>query len=165
MAAASAVLSASLGLQRSLAGIAALYGVLWFTLNFFQAALLAVMPDRVPAHRRSLASSIFGFAGPLGTLVGSGVAALAPDERGNVVLAALLAATTAAFVIFAREEARLAPETGAEPTAARRRLRLTWSALGSFASRDYALAYAFRTLMFVGQFSINNYLLYILQDH
>jgi MFS family permease len=35
---------------------------------------------------------------------------------------------------------------------------------GSFASRDFALAYTFRLLMFIAQFSINNYLLYILQD-
>jgi Na+/melibiose symporter-like transporter len=164
MAALSAAFSIALGLQRSLVGVAVFYGVLWFTLNFFQAALLAVIPDRIPANRRSLASSIFGFAGPLGTLVGTGVAAFAPDERGNLILALLLAATTAAFIAFAREEPRLAPDVAAEP-AAKGRLRLSLSALQSFASRDYALAYIFRILMFVGQFSINNYLLYILQDH
>jgi hypothetical protein len=170
MAAASALLSASLGWQRSLIGIAALYGALWFTLNFFQGTLLAVMPDRVPASRRSIASSVFGFAGPLGALVGVGIAALAPNAWGYAALAAMLTAATAAFVLIAREDPRLAPaapggEAGGAPARARWRLRLSWSLLESFASRDYALAYGFRVLMFVAQFSINNYLLYILQDH
>jgi predicted MFS family arabinose efflux permease len=130
-------------------------------LNFVQAALRALMPDRIPASRRSLASSIFAFAGPLGTLVGVNVVALVPDKRGYAALAVLLTAATAAFVLFAREEARLS----AAAPAGWRSLRLSWSLLESFASRDYSFAYAFRILMFVAQFSINNYLLYILQDH
>ncbi len=167
MAAASVLLSTVLGLQRDLLGIAAFYGALWFALNFFQGALLAVTPDRVPESRRGLASSIFGVAAPLGALVGVNLAALAPGEWGYASLAAMLAATTAAFVIFAREDARLSsaarPRDGARST--RRRLTPTLALLNGFASRDFSLAFAFRVLMFVAQFSINNYLLYILQDH
>jgi len=167
MATVSAVLSISLGWQASLPGVAAFYGVLWFTLNFFQGALLAVTPDRIPENRRSLASSIFAFAAPLGALVGVNLAALAPGEWGYAALAAMLAAATAAFVIFARDDARPAPdaeEAGAGRIWPGRRLRMTWRLLHSFASRDFSVAYAFRVLMFVAQFSINNYLLYILQD-
>jgi predicted MFS family arabinose efflux permease len=167
MATASVLLSTVLGLQRGLLGVAALYGSLWFALNFFQGALLAVTPDRVPENRRSLASSIFGIAAPLGALVGVNLAALAPGEWGYASLAAMLAATTAAFVIFAREGARPSsaarPGDGARP--ARRGLAPTLALLNGFASRDFSLAFAFRVLMFVAQFSINNYLLYILQDH
>jgi len=166
MAVASVALSLLLGLQRTLIGIAALYGALWFALNFFQGALLAVTPDRVPENRRSLASSIFGVAAPLGALVGVNLAAFAPGEWGYVALAAMLAATTASFVIFAREEAR--HPTGARRVnerLPRRRLAATQALLNGFASRDFSLAFAFRVLMFVAQFSINNYLLYILQDH
>jgi MFS family permease len=167
MAAASVLLSTALGMQRGLFGIAALYGALWFALNFFQGALLAVTPDRVPENRRSLASSIFGIAAPLGALVGVNVVALAPGEWGYASLAAMLAATTAAFVIFAREDGRLSsgarPANGPRP--AGRRLTPTLALLNGFASRDFSLAFAFRVLMFVAQFSINNYLLYILQDH
>jgi MFS family permease len=168
MAVASALLSMSLGLQSSLIGVAALYGGLWFTLNFFQGALLAVTPDRVPESRRSLASSIFGLAGPLGALIGVNLAAIAPAEWGYVSLAALLATATATFVIFAREDAWLAPAAGQakdETNPPGRRLRMTLGLLESFSSRDFSLAYAFRVLMFIAQFSINNYLLYILQDH
>jgi MFS family permease len=164
MAIVCAFLSIALALQQSLAGVAAFYGALWFALNFFQGALLAVMPDRVPENRRSLASSIFAFSGPLGALVGVNLAAFAPGEWGYAALTALLAATTAAFVIGAREHARVAFVTGsAEPPGSR--TRVTRRLLQSFSSRDFSLAYGFRILMFVAQFSINNYLLYILQDH
>jgi MFS family permease len=167
MAAASVLLSTALGLQRGLLGIAALYGALWFALNFFQGALLAVTPDRVPENRRSLASSIFGVAAPLGALVGVNVAALAPGEWGYASLAAMLAATTAAFVTFAREDPRFSSGARAAngPRPVGRRLTPTLALLTGFASRDFSLAFAFRVLMFVAQFSINNYLLYVLQDH
>jgi MFS family permease len=161
MALVSALLSLALGPQRNLPGVALLYAGLWFTMNFFQGALL---PDRVPEKRRSLASSIFGFAAPLGSLVGVNLAALAPGEWGYSALAAMLATMTAAFVIFAREDGYPAPDAGAAASPGRR-LRLTWRLLQSFAARDFSLAYTFRVLMFVAQFAINNYLLYILQDH
>jgi MFS family permease len=165
MALLSAGLIVLLGLQSELAGVAVFYGALWFTLNFFQAALLAVTPDRVPDNRRNLASSIFGVAGPLGAVLGVNIAAVAPSGAlGHAPLAAILIATTALFVVFAREPG-FAGQTARETRRPRPRLRLTLGVLRSFTSRDFSLAYGFRLLMFVGQFSINNYLLYIVQDH
>lgn len=162
MALLSAVLSLGFGLQRGIAGIAVCYGALWFSLNCFQGAMLAVTPDRVPERSRGLASSVFGVAGPLGALVGVNIAALAPSEWGYAALAAMLLASTAGFVVFARE----APWRGsAKSTQPARRWRASLAMFGSFASRDFSLAYAFRLLMFIAQFAINNYLLYILQDH
>ena len=168
MALLSALLSTALGAQRSLVGVAALYGALWFTLNFFQGALLAVVPDRVPEKRRSLASSILAFAGPLAAVAGVNLAAFAPGEWGYALLAAMLAATTAAFVVFSPERPAHAPadrRAGEVVEPAGGRLRLSLRVLQSFAARDFSLAYAFRVSMFIAQFSINNYLLYILQDH
>jgi MFS family permease len=167
MAIVSAVLTMGLGLQSGLLGMAVFCGALWFSLNCFQGALLAVTPDRVPDNKRSLASSIFGVAGPLGAVVGVNIAAMAPSEGGHAALAAILVAATAMFVVFAREEAWLAPATPIQDEAKRpgRQLRMTWGLLRSFTSRDFSLAYAFRLLMFIAQFSVNNFLLYILQDH
>jgi MFS family permease len=162
MAALSAALSLGLGLQRGLVGIAILYGALWFSLNCFQGALLAVTPDRVPDKSRGLASSIFGVAGPLGALIGVNLAAMAPSEWGYAALTAMLLASTAAFVILAREPPRRGNGASKSPA---RRWRMSLGLLRSFSSRDFSLAYGFRVLMFVAQFSINNYLLYILQDH
>jgi MFS family permease len=168
MAVISAFLSITLGLRHSLAGIAVFYSGLWFTLNFYQGALLAVIPDRVPESRRNLASSTFAIAAPLGALLGVNLAAMAPAEWGYALLTAMLAAATAAFVVFAREDARPASparQALSEAALPGRRLRVSLSLLRSFSARDFSLAYAFRVLMFVAQFSINNYLLYILQDH
>ena len=160
MAIVSALLAVSLGLQRQLAPIAALYAALWFSLNFFQGGMLAVVPDRVPLDKRSLASSIMGVGAPLGALIGVNLVAWATGESGYAALAAMLVATTAAFTIFAREEAFRGP-------GASRRFKFSGAlrSLSGFRSRDFAVLFILRVTMFVAQFSINNYLLYILQDH
>jgi predicted MFS family arabinose efflux permease len=103
----------------------------------------------------------------LGSLLGVNLAALAPSEWGYLSLTALLATTTATFVVFAREGAwpSIPPDEKQDADHPGRRIQISWRLLQSFSSRDFSLAYLFRVLMFVAQFSINNYLLYILQDH
>jgi MFS family permease len=164
MAILSAVLTMGLGFQRGLVGVSVACGALWFSLNCFQGALLAVAPDRVPDSRRSLASSVFAVAGPIGAVVGVGIAATATSGAGNAALAVLLLATTAAFVLFAREAPWPAARRPADAKPSGSRLRLSWGLFRSFSSPDFSLAYAFRLLMFIAQFSITNFLFYILQD-
>ncbi len=43
-------------------------------------------------------------------------------------------------------------------------MRISWGLLRSFCSRDFSLAYIFRLLMFIAQFSVTNFLFYVLQD-
>jgi MFS family permease len=160
MAFLSVVFAALLSRQGTVAGIAVWYGALWFSLNGFQAALLAVAPDRVPERLRGVASSYFAVAGPVGALIGINLAAWVSPGIGYFVLLAGLTATTALFLPLAREAPFLA--AGA---AGRRVARPSFGALASFASRDFSLAFVFRLLMFSAQFSINNYLLYILRDY
>jgi MFS family permease len=160
MAASSAILAVALGFQRRLGPIAALYAALWFTLNFFQGAMLAVLPDRVPVEKRSLASSIMGVGAPVGALIGVNLAAWATSETGYAALATMLVATTASFVILAREGAYHSPAPPRRPLSSS-----ALSSLRGFRSHDFSVIFVLRTVMFVAQFSINNYLLYILQDH
>ena len=158
MAALSLVFAFLLATRSSVGGVALWYGALWFALNGFQAAMLAVAPDRVPERLRGRASSLFAVAGPLGGLVGVNLAAHLSPACGYLVLFAALGLTTAAFLAFAREApfaARPKPAAG----------RLRFSALTSFRSRDFALAWLFRVLMYSAQFALNNYLLYILRDY
>jgi predicted MFS family arabinose efflux permease len=157
MAALTLVFAATLSRQHSIAGVALSYGALWFTLNGFQAALLATTPDRVPARLLSRASSMFAVAGPIGGLVGVNLAARLPPGLGYLALFSALAATTALFLALARE--------GPVMASPRPAARVRFAALSSFRSRDFALAFAFRVLMFAAQFAINNYLLYILRDY
>jgi MFS family permease len=160
MAVASGLIAAELGFQRQLAPIAVLYAALWFTLNFFQGAMLAVLPDRVPIEKRSLASSIMGVGAPIGALIGVNLVAWTTGELGYAILATMLTTTTAAFVLFAREDAF-------RGHGAPRRLKLNGvlRSLNGFRSHDFTVLFTLRVTMFVGQFSINNYILYILQDH
>ena len=160
MAALSLAFAALLSQQWTVGGVALWYGALWFTLNGFQAALLAVAPDRVPERLRARASFTFAIAGPIGGLLGVNLAARLPPSLGYFVLFGSLALTTALFLVFAAE----APFAGAKPLhPAPGRVRL--AALSSFGSRDFALAWVFRVLMYSAQFAINNYLLYILRDY
>ena len=159
MALASAALTTALAFQWTILGVMAVCGALWFTLNFYQAALLATNTDRVPERRRSLASALLGVAGPLGAVVGVNLAAALPSPWSYAALAAMLVAMTAIFIAFAPE-----PPHRPAPRPAHERRR-AWNLFASFATRDFALAFAFRLLMFLGQFSINNYLFYVLQDH
>jgi len=159
MALLSAGLSLGLAGQTTLTGVTIVCGGLWFTLNFFQAALLAATPDRVPDEKRALASSVVGISGPLGAVFGVNVAAFLPNGLGNAALVLCLLISTALFLTFAREKPH---PPRPRPTNGRRR---SLNLFRSFGHRDFALAYVFRVLMFLGQFSINNYLFYILQDH
>jgi MFS family permease len=156
----SMVFAALLSRQGTVAGVAVWYGALWFSLNGFQAALLAVAPDRVPERLKGVASSFFAVAGPLGALIGINLAAWVSPGIGYFVLLAGLAATTALFLPLAREAPLPAAGTAGRPVA-----RPSLGALASFASRDFSLAFVFRLLMFSAQFSVNNYLLYILRDY
>jgi MFS family permease len=89
---------------------------------------------------------------------------MAPSKSGNAALAVLLLATTAAFVLFAREQPWPRARRPAEAKSPGSRLRLSWGLFRSFSSPDFSLAYAFRLLMFIAQYSITNFLFYILQD-
>ncbi len=158
MAVASAMLMISLAVQSTLIGVMTICGVLWFTLNFYQAALLATNTDRVPERRRTLASSLLGVSGPIGAMVGINLAAALPNIKGHMILAALMLVMTAVFVTLAAE-----PPHRPFREHSRER-RSAWNVLASFRSRDFALGYLFRLLMFTGQFTVNNYLFYVLQD-
>ncbi|MDR1513800.1 MAG: MFS transporter [Propionibacteriaceae bacterium] len=140
--------------------------LLWFVLNLYQAAITAVLPDRVPTERRGFASSIIGLATPLGVLIGVNLASRVSREAGYLLLGALFLVLAAAFVFGAPEgpspDVRPAPETGGE--------KQTWAkrAAGFFASfknGDFTLAFVSRALLFLAYFTVGGYMYYILQDH
>jgi MFS family permease len=165
MAVASAALLVVMARQTSLIAIVAVSAILWFALNFFQAALLAVTPDRVPASRRAMASWVFGFAGPIGALIGINMCAFASLEGGYAALAAFLILATAVFVVFAPEGPYAPSETSSPSRAKGSPLDAATRFAESFSSPDFALAFTARALLFLGQFTVLGYLLYALQDY
>jgi MFS family permease len=159
----SAVLMMGLIGAASFALVAALYAALWFSTNLYQGVLTAVLPDRVPAERRGVASSVLGMGIPVGLLIGVNFASRAGAFPAYMGLAAFLVLTTGGMLLFAPE--RPVQVVVKEP----RRPNISWPAtantyFASFRSLDFALAFAGRALMFFSIYSVNGYTFYTLQD-
>ena len=165
--AAMALLSTALMMLMSqasaLPAFALFYVALWFTMNFYQGALTAVLPDRIPPEKRGIASAMIGLSVPIGIIFGVNVAARADTTTSYAVIAAALVALTASFLIFAPEgpfrPKKLPPV--AEKIEVSRRIVGFFS---SFRSRDFTLAFLSRALLFVAYFSVSGYLFYFVQD-
>lgn len=143
--------------------VAAVYAVLWFTTNYYQGALTAILPDRVPADRRGVASSVLGMGIPIGLLIGVNFASRTSLPIAYASLAAFLLLATLGLVLFAREP----PVTASAMAPAAIRLGRTTRAaayFASFRSRDFSLAFAARALMFFSVYSLYGYTFYTLQD-
>ncbi|MFF8617414.1 MFS transporter [Streptomyces sp. NPDC015350] len=130
-------------------------------MNIYQAALTAVVPDRVPVERRGLASAMVGIGTPIGSAVGISVAALfVPDDvsTGYLVLGAVIAGSAVLFTAVVRE--KKVPRRDAVPLGKQ---------LAAFAdtlkSADFRWVFIGRFLMMLGFFSVSLFQLYILQDH
>ncbi|OKJ94956.1 MFS transporter [Streptomyces sp. CB03234] len=130
-------------------------------MNVYQAAITAVVPDRVPMERRGLASAMVGMGVPIGTIIGVTVAAtfVPHDVRtGYLVLGAVIAGVAVLFTALVREQKL--PEVETVPLG--RQLAAFGSALKA---GDFRWAFIGRFLMMLGYFAVFLYQLYILQDH
>ncbi|TWE17233.1 MFS transporter [Kitasatospora atroaurantiaca] len=129
-------------------------------MNFYQAALTSVVPDRVPQARRGAASAAVGLGLPVGSIIGV-VTASAFSERyrtGYLVLGLLVAAAAVLFSSCAKEQRM--------PAKAPAPLREQAAAfLGVLREHDFRWAFIGRALLVLGYFAVVGYQLYILQDH
>ena len=155
LAAAGAVLMPGLN---SVALLALTWCLVSLAQSMGQAALTAVVPDRVPARRRGLASALVGAAAAVASVGGIAIAASAgPDLRaGYLGLALLLAAAGIAFVTVNREHPLPPPDRPAR--------RESWrSSLGALRHGDFRAAFLARAAIMFGFYLVFAYLLYILQ--
>lgn len=170
------------GALASLAGLALLgsvstallVGIGWClvqaTMNVYQAAVTAIVPDRVPAARRGTASALVGLGLPIGGTVGVLIASQTADHlrTGYLVFGGVIAAAALLLTTFCRDEPRSEPAPGAEAAAAEPKapkgaqVKAFLSALGH---HDFRWAFIGRALMVLGYFSVVGYQLYILDDH
>jgi predicted MFS family arabinose efflux permease len=126
--------------------------------SMYQAALTAVVPDRVPEQRRGLASALVGAAAAVASVAGIAIAAGAGNDlrAGYLRLALLLAAAGIAFVTVNRETP-LPPQDKPAP-------RASWrSSLGALRSGDFRAAFLARAAIMFGFYLVFAYMLYILQ--
>ncbi|MFD9358424.1 MFS transporter [Streptomyces sp. NPDC060031] len=164
------------GALASLAGLAflgsvttaLLVGIGWCliqaTMNIYQAAVTAIVPDRVPAVRRGTASALVGLGLPIGGTVGVLVASQTVDHlrTGYLVFGAIVAAAAMLLTAFCRDLPRTEP---APAPAARPKGAQLAAFLSSLAHHDFRWAFIGRALMVLGYFSVVGYQLYILDDH
>ncbi|MFF0473752.1 MFS transporter [Streptomyces sp. NPDC004284] len=130
-------------------------------MNIYQAALTAVVPDRVPVERRGLASAMVGIGTPIGSAVGISTAALfVPSDIsfGYLVMGAVIAGAAVLFTAVVRERKR--PRT--EPVPLRKQLA---AFADTMRSADFRWVFIGRFLMMLGFFSVSLFQMYILQDH
>ncbi|MFH8843193.1 MFS transporter [Streptomyces sp. NPDC017868] len=130
-------------------------------MNVYQAALTAVVPDRVPVERRGLASAMVGIGTPIGSAIGISTAALfVPSDIsfGYLVMGVVIAGAAVLFTAVVRE--RRQPK--AEPVPLRRQMA---AFADTMRSADFRWVFIGRFLMMLGFFSVSLFQMYILQDH
>ncbi|MFD8142909.1 MFS transporter [Streptomyces sp. NPDC059708] len=162
------------GALASLAGMAFLGGArtaLWAgigwclvqaTMNVYQAAVTAIVPDRIPLARRGTASAVVGLALPVGGTVGVMIASQTAGRltTGYLLLGGLAAGAALLLAAFCRDvPSRREP---APSVSTREKAAVFLSAL---ADHDFRWAFIGRALMVLGYFSVVGYQLYILDDH
>ncbi|KXF56455.1 MFS transporter [Rhodococcus sp. SC4] len=160
----SAVVVATMGTIGNLVLLASVYTLLWFTANIYQAALVAILPDRVPLKKRGVASSVISLGFPLGILIGVNFAANVSQGAAYVGVGIFLVVATLALVLgspegpFVRADRVTAARTKFSPASVGR-------FFNAFSSRSFTLAFFSRALLFLSYFVVSGYLLYTLQDH
>lgn len=150
---------------------ALLVGIGWClvqaTMNVYQAAVTAIVPDRVPTARRGTASALVGLGLPIGGTVGVLIASQTAEHLrvgylvfGGVIAGAALLLTTLCRDLPRSDTGQAAPAVPAVPKGAQ--VKAFLSALGH---HDFRWAFIGRALMVLGYFSVVGYQLYILDDH
>ncbi|HEY5845410.1 MAG TPA: MFS transporter [Microlunatus sp.] len=126
------------------------------SLNCYLAAIIAIIPDRVPATQRALVSGLAGLSQVIGTVAGVGLTNVMPT---TVAKYALLGAVLGLAVLGLCLAYHDRPWTGARPA---------WPTIaqffGSLGHRDFALAWLTRGLVTLGYSLGTTYLLFFLRD-
>lgn len=151
---------------------ALLVGIGWClvqaTMNVYQAAVTAIVPDRIPAARRGTASALVGLGLPIGGTVGVLIASQTAEHlrTGYLLFGALVAVAALLLTTVCRDVPRTAAAAAAAAGAAARPKGARLAAfLSSLGNHDFRWAFIGRALMVLGYFSVVGYQLYILDDH
>jgi MFS family permease len=161
-AAVSVIALLATALTTNLVLLAVAWAVAIIPLSGVQAALTAVLPERVPLSRRGTMSGLVGMSQVIGGVIGVGVASLAGSVVvGYAVLAAFLMATCALFALVTRD----APA----PVMAQARSAAGGAAAGRVPGLrthpDYWWTFFGRFMMLLAYFFIASFGLYLLRDY
>jgi MFS family permease len=145
--------------QTAVFGIVVGMCLLQAAMNSFQAAIFAVVPDRVPPRLRGLASSMMGIAFPVGSVIGTAIAAkMSASPSTYYLLGGLFLAVTLLFVL-------INPDSSSK----RERTRsLNFSATSFFSAlghRDFFWVFFSRLAMVIAFMTLAGYQFYLLKDY
>ncbi|OZD18210.1 MFS transporter [Rhodococcus sp. 06-156-3C] len=164
MSALSALLLIAMGSSPNLFALAISYMLLWFVANFYQAAISAILPDRVPVERRGVASAVIGLGTPLGILFAVNLVSRVSQFWGYTTIALIFLAATLALVLGSKEDSSI--DLALEPkNTTENAPRFIASFFAAFAARDFRLAFISRAALFLSYFTVSGYLYYTVQDY
>ncbi|MGW3655026.1 MFS transporter [Streptomyces sp. NPDC005151] len=132
---------ALLGAVRTILLVAVVWCLVQAAMNVYQAALTAIVPDRVAHARRGLASAMVGIGTPIGSVIGVILATrFVPDDlaTGYLVLGAVIAVVALLFTVLVRDDrlsAAASPPLGRQLAAFLSTLRVAdfrWAFIGRF---------------------------------
>jgi MFS family permease len=163
MSAVSGLLMVVMGLSTNLTVLAVAYMLLWFVANFYQGAISAILPDRVPVERRGVASAVIGLGTPLGILYAVNLVARVSQFWGYAIVGGIFVLASLALAFGAREES--SRDLTRTPRTRRNTSHVVRSFFEAFASRDFTFAFISRAALFLSYFTVSGYLYYTLQDY
>jgi len=157
------VFSIFLGAQTTILGILVGWCLAQGMGNIFQAAVTAIVPDRVPSAKRGTASAIVGLGPMLGGLIGMAIGGAfirQPIVAGTIV-GVLLVIVAFAFVL-------VSPDSQVAELTVPKKVSLkesTKSFFSSLSHHDFRYAFFGRLLLVLGYFVVQGYYFYLLQDY
>jgi len=163
MSAVSALLMVVMGLSTNLGVLALAYMLLWFVANFYQGAISAILPDRVPVERRGVASAVIGLGTPLGILYAVNLVARVDQLWGYTIVGGIFVLASLALAFGAPEGS--SRDLDRAPRTRRSAPHIVRSFFAAFVSRDFTLAFISRAGLFLSYFTVSGYLYYTLQDY
>jgi MFS family permease len=153
-----------MGQASSLVPLGITFCLVQCTTSGFQAVLSAVMPERVPVHRRGLASSVIGMGLPLGAVVGTAVASrfLGDIAAGYLLLGAFLLVCGLGFVALGGDTAQPLTRVPRGSVSLPRGLASFFSVMSA---ADFRWTFISRFLCLLAFSLPAGFGLYLLQDH
>ncbi len=138
--------------------LAIIWAVVLAFANACQAAMTAVVPDRIPVERRGMASAVIGASTPIAAVVGVVIAAHFVTDlfTGYLVLGLILAAAGLFFVTTTKEQ----PLAAVVPATFGQQWRSIVSALSH---RDFRSAFLSRAAMMFSYYLVFGYMLYLVE--
>lgn len=152
-----------LGFQTTILGILLGWCLAQGMGNIFQAAITAVVPDRVPPAKRGVASAIVGLGPMLGMLIGMGLGNVLIHQPilVGVAVGGLLVLVAILFVVLAPD-----PQTSGFPEPPKLSFKESISSFfSSLAHHDFRFAFLGRLFLILGYFLVQGYYFYLLQDY